>query len=61
LTNRDVNSPDPVRRSLMIGGGVAVTTLSATGAMAQVTKQVHPPVAELVSGPYPEPSAASSP
>jgi hypothetical protein len=30
LTNRDVNSPDPVRRSLMIGGGVAMVTLSAT-------------------------------
>lgn len=60
LTNRDVNSPDPVRRSLMIGGGVAMVTLSATGAMAQATKQAHPPVAEPVSGPYPEPPAARS-
>jgi NAD(P)-dependent dehydrogenase (short-subunit alcohol dehydrogenase family) len=60
LTNRDVNPPDTVRRSLMIGGGLAIATLSATGAMAQATKQVHPPVAEPVSGPYPEPPAAKS-
>src|SRR5271163_4594975 len=60
LTNRDVNSPDTVRRSLMIGGGVAIATLSATRAMAQATHQVHPPVAEPVSGPYPEPPAGKS-
>jgi hypothetical protein len=60
LTNRDVNSPDAVHRSLMIGGGVAIATLRSTRAIAQATKQVHPPVAEPVSGPYPEPPAAKS-
>jgi NAD(P)-dependent dehydrogenase (short-subunit alcohol dehydrogenase family) len=60
LTSRDVNSPDAVRRSLMIGGGVAIATLRSPRAMAQATKQLHPPVAEPVSGPYPEPPAAKS-
>jgi NAD(P)-dependent dehydrogenase (short-subunit alcohol dehydrogenase family) len=60
FTNRDVNPPDKLRRSLMIGGGVAIATMSATRAMAQVGAQGHPPVAEPVSGPYPQPPNAKS-
>jgi NAD(P)-dependent dehydrogenase (short-subunit alcohol dehydrogenase family) len=55
-----VNTPDTLRRSLMIGGGVAIATLSARRAVAQASQQGHPPVAEPVSGPYPEPAAAKS-
>ena len=49
-----------MRRSLMIGGGVAFATLSAAQASAQASRQAYPPVAEPVSGPYPKPPAAKS-
>ncbi len=67
MTNRDASEPDALRRSLMIGGGVAMAaTLGATGAMAQAQTQAaadtpaRRPVAEPVSGPYPQPPAAKT-
>lgn len=56
----DKNKPNPVdatRRSLLLGSGVAITALAGTRAMAAVSADTHPPVAEPVAGPYPVPPA----
>jgi short chain dehydrogenase len=60
MTKRDENTPNSIRRSLLIGGGVAVAAFGATRAMADGSNQAHPPVAEPVSGPYPMPPAVKS-
>lgn len=60
MTDRDANTPDSLRRSLVLGGGIAMVTFGATRAMAEGSNQAHPPVAEPVSGPYPVPPAAKS-
>jgi hypothetical protein len=60
MTKRDENTPDSIRRSLLIGGGVAMAALGATHAMAEGSNQAHSPVAEPVRGPYPVPPTAKS-
>jgi NAD(P)-dependent dehydrogenase (short-subunit alcohol dehydrogenase family) len=59
MTNSDANTPDSIRRSLLIGGGIAMATLGAARAMAEGS-EAYRPVAEPVSGPYPVPPAAKS-
>ena len=53
MTRETENTPDSIRRSLLIGGGVAMAALGATHAMAEGSNQAHSPVAEPVRGPYP--------
>jgi len=49
----NLNALGATRRSLLVGSGVAITALAGTHAMAAVSANMHPPVAEPVAGPYP--------
>lgn len=50
-----LNTLGNTRRSVLMGGGVAIAALASTHAMAAVSDNTHPPVAEPVAGPYPVP------
>ena len=55
MEKNDLNAPGATRRSVLVGSGVAITALAGTHAMAAVSANTHPSVAEPVAGPYPVP------
>lgn len=56
----DLSALDAKRRALLVGSGAAIMALAGTHAMAAVSTNTHPPVAEPVSGPYPVPPEGRS-
>src|ERR1700756_1721008 len=57
MSNDNLDAAGAARRSLLVGGGVAIAALASTQAMAAGSATAHPPVAEPVAGPYPVPPA----